>query len=189
MEFLSIYDLIQEGISHGSIATAIEKQGEIYGWDRFGRYRKFKSQDSNDEHVFKEVFDSLAADFAWLTKPMPEEEREPRNVAFGEFPRLAGYGWPLTEKIDFSTFENTANSVPARPKLSMRADNSSLRIIGALRQCLVGDDRDDFLKQCPKLNDAQLIVFLVQRYKGFEPFSDRSLQKKFAEAKRLLESS
>ena len=52
MEFLSINELLENGTTHGAIATAIEKNGQMYGWDRFGRFRKHLLSDKNHAQVY-----------------------------------------------------------------------------------------------------------------------------------------
>lgn len=180
MEFISIYDLLEKGISHGSIATAMESKKYIYGWDRFGRYQKFELK------VSDEVFDLLAADYTWASEPTPD--RLPRDIEYGEFPRLAAFGWPESEKMNFSDYENTGESIPANPRSSPKAQDNNLRIIGALRACLVGEDRDGFNESCKKFNDSSLIDFLGKRYGEYPGLSKRNLETKFAIAKQLIEN-
>lgn len=186
MEFLSIIELLETGTSHGSIASAIEQKCKFYGWDRFGRYREFVDGDPSSTEVCKDVLNALAADYAWFSDPMPEEEKRPRWVVFGEFPLLGAYGWTDSKKIDFSEYDKTDESSPPRPKINSKAEDNNIRIIGALKACLVGEDREAFIKACPKLNDTNLINFLGDHYRSFGGLTKRNLEEKFAKGKRLL---
>ncbi len=66
-----------------------------------------------------------------------------------------------------------------KPK-SRRQENNDLRLIGALRKMLETNDI--------YLTNTQLIDDLCEIYKGKEPFKKSTLEGKFAEAKRMLES-
>ena len=75
--------------------------------------------------------------------------------------------------------EKEVDDAPQKPK-SRRQENNDLRLIGALRKMLETNDI------YPK--NAQLIDDLCEIYKVKEPFKKSTLEGKFAEAKRMLES-
>lgn len=75
--------------------------------------------------------------------------------------------------------EKEADELPQKPK-SRRQENNDLKLIGALRKMLETND--------VYLTNAQLIDDLCELYKGKEPFKKSTLEGKFAEAKRMLES-
>jgi hypothetical protein len=63
--FCSLYYLINDGISIGQLATAIENHG-VYGWDQYGRYQHFKIKgDTNSQGsgIALNVLASIEADF------------------------------------------------------------------------------------------------------------------------------
>lgn len=44
VNFQTLAQLLEAGHTTGVLATAIEKHG-VYGWDRYGRFRQFKSNE------------------------------------------------------------------------------------------------------------------------------------------------
>ena len=187
MEFIRIFDLLEQGTSHGAIASAIEEKGYIFGWDRFGRYRKFINRKKDADCEYAEVLNALAVDYKWFINPRDDEEGTYRDVAFGEFPKLGKYGWPDTEKINFSKYVIAELNNPVQAKVPRKTVDNNLRIIGAMRECLVGVEREAFIEQCKKPSNACLIEFLEHRYQGYPGLHKRNLEEKFGFAKTLLE--
>lgn len=187
MGFIRIFDLLEKGVPHGAIATVIENKGYVWGWDRFGRYKKFIKDSSVPQSEYLEVLDALAADYKWFAYPREDEQEMDREVEFGEFPKLGGYGWPESENIDFDSYAIAEQDAPVQATKSSKANDNNLRIIGALRECLVGAERAAFIEGCTTFNNSNLIAFLDKRYAGFGGLSPRNLEEKFAVAKKLLE--
>jgi hypothetical protein len=187
MEFIRILDLLETGVPHGAIATAIENKGYVWGWDRFGRYKKFIKDKKGVPSEYLEVLDALAADYKWFAYPREDEQAMDREAAFGEFPKLGAYGWPESENIDFDIYVIADQDAPVRATYSGKENDNNLRILGALRECLVGADRAAFIEECTTLNNSNLIAFLEKRYAGFGGLRPRNLEEKFSRAKKLLE--
>lgn len=95
------------------------------------------------------------------------EDREWKGLP-SEFLEIGGIG-----------IKKAVDDIPQKPK-SRRQENNDLRLIGALRKMLETNDIYP--------TNSQLIDDLCEIYKGKEPFKKSTLEGKFAEAKRMLES-
>ena len=87
-----------------------------------------------------------------------------------------------TEFLEMDEAKNSTKEVDGsaeKPK-NRRLENNDLRLIGALRKMLQTNDIYP--------TNSQLIDDLSEIYKGKEPFKKTTLEIRFAEAKRILES-
>ena len=122
-DFVSLYDLLIDGIHPGVLARAIEVAG-LSGSDRFGRDVKM-APDSEDARL---ALDGIARVHAYET--MPDPDLEPwQLIQEGQF--INHYGWL---KDDLPDFDSIAEGVVIRARGSnlARKENNNLYLIGML---------------------------------------------------------
>jgi len=101
MEFISVADVLDRGVSIGAVATEIETNG-IYWWDRFGRFRKAEKIDSTSDETIS-ILDALA-DLQTLYYQDITDEPDPIDCLPWEdmtYP-LNRYGWHTDELPTFN---------------------------------------------------------------------------------------
>jgi hypothetical protein len=139
----------------GALATAIEKNG-IYGTDRFGRKRPFRS----DEEEAKLVLAGLAEQFRWECCGDPDVELSPADHSdeAWEVPlhlRWTTYGWPEDELPDVGEVVER----PRRQSDHTKREDSFLSMIAALASELKIDVRTtDATRQILELMQASELV-------------------------------
>jgi hypothetical protein len=188
MEFLSFYDILERNkATHGAIVSAAEDLGFFYGFDRFGRFRRFTFKADKDKLNIEKALDHLVYDFKYYND-ISNPEPDPRYLQ-EPFHPLQSYGWLVDEAIDFKKYESD-DSDPPMPasETSKKKESNELRLIGALVSCLCGEEKQAALREVEK-GDASLIRFLEKRFEGYPGFSKSYMEKKFASAKNLLENS
>jgi len=96
--FLSLAHLLNQKISVGTLATAIEEEG-VYTWDRFGRFGLAKDEDRST------AFSLLAAMHAWAMDPHVEISDDPRSplewAEACQSPDFYIFGWPVERAPNF----------------------------------------------------------------------------------------
>jgi|688.fasta_scaffold1002334_1 hypothetical protein len=188
MEFLTFYDILEKKMAtHGAIVSAAEDLGFIYGFDRFGRFRRFTLGQDKDRTDIEKALNDLFDDFDYYGD-IYNQDPDPRDL-LDPFHPLQYYGWPFDQPIDFKKYESD-DSVPPMPvpKTSRKKESNELRLIGALVSCLCGQEKQGASRE--NINsEANLIRFMEKRFNGYPGFSKRSLEEKFASAKNLLDNS
>ena len=184
-KFVSFYDLMRRrNLTAGQLTTAVEQYG-VYGWDRYGRFKKSNQKEKGDEiqaNALKALEDWWSHERSWWDSL---DHNDPEGPGSGpldffddspEFP-LYKFGWPEDGLPEFKP----ADPGPITRPLHKRSQNALLAIIGAL------------LETCKKprarpISEAQLIEALVSSYGSVDGISVSNLQNRFAEAKRTLGS-
>ena len=179
VDFVSVNKCLRDGVTEGTLATAIEKEG-VYTWDRFGRFTCFKPGTREAD----EVLDALARVYErdhGLHGGHPDED----DCGVPDSPLDLG-GWPRTALPDFALFEADEAQSPARPG-SPKEELNNLAIVGALLGCVLGEHgvprHPEFASQ------ADLVRFLADKMSGIRGMSRRNLEEKFARARRLIDES
>lgn len=180
--FKPLWHLIsREKIAIGTLATAIEKS-DIQGWDRFGRFKPFKSDSKGDDcDRFNRVLDALAAQHRW--DEAPDANRSPLDEAedFAGSNHCFEWGWLENQLPDFSAIVAGAAGQPSEPerKPSKREENNDKVLIGVLLQVL--KEKKVFESQ------SDLIKYLIDNgYDDYEGIKKSSLEGKFSEANKSL---
>jgi hypothetical protein len=168
----------------GVLATFIEKEG-IHGWDKYGRFKKFRSKD--DESL--EALGAIAEHFEWLTS-LDNETTLSRLDSVEGFCVFTRYGWhaenlPAFDKLCNSSQEDLAP--PVRASSIKKAENTNTSIIGALLAYIEGDVNGH--RHVRFQSEAELIKELCVKLDGFPGMSKSTLEAKFAGAKAFLGES
>jgi hypothetical protein len=182
-EFVTLDALLSEGRHTGVLATAIENYG-IQGYDRYNRFKDF-DKGSDDE---KAALDLLAEYVEGsYDRALYGQDVDDDSLA-ADYSPYKRYGWLRTKLPDFdkSGPEAPYGTVPPVTKPKGRSDEpGNLAVIGSLLLVIRGgkygiEAHPDFK------SEAALIDFLAEMI-GYPGMSPRTLQTKFAIAKRVLE--
>lgn len=172
-----LWTLLDEGVSTGTLATAIE-QGGIWGWDRYARFTRFEPA---SPHAGK-ALDLVAAQAAWSQSGGPDDQ-SPVDEAVGPDNPFVLFGWPEDNVPDFGAIESGQTKVP-RPQSVAKSENANLAIIGHLLAFIQGKLTP---RSHPDYGSEADLIKLLSDYNGQFPGLGRSnLQAKFAAAKRHL---
>jgi hypothetical protein len=170
----------REKISIGILATAIE-EGGIWGWDRFGRFKRFTKESTGDDAtVYSKVLETLAQQHAWRDEGR-NDQQSPLDWA-GDSPEDGGcfhFGWPESDPPNFEEIAAKASKHPAAPpkKPSAREENNDKVLIGALLQVFSQKG----------VNQSELIKYLLDHgYDQYEGIKTSTLEAKFAKANASL---
>lgn len=172
----TLAELLEDGKSPATLATAIEKCG-VWGWDRFGRLTSFNAKDPGAEDALRLLeAEANHGDDPQEESPLEESER------MGDL-RYRQYGWKPDELPDFATIrrDQPDGQRPASIEKTYQAD---LAIIGALLSVIKGDP--PFQKHPEFQSEAKLILVLEQQFDGYAGCKRRTLEKRFKAAKDLL---
>lgn len=174
--FLQLGDLAGLAtISTATLATAIERYG-IQGWDRYGRFTTFKAGDS--EAVMGLKF--LAKQYEWNSNMDNCQEHTLSPAEAWDGPGY-GVGWFANEAPDFDAIAAESKGSPPKPpkQHSKREETSNLNIIAAML--------DFLLRKASYKSEAALIDdLLTAGYDDYDGISKRTLEKRFAAAKKSL---
>jgi len=187
-QFITLIELLDGPtyITVGQLASAIEKGG-VYGWDRFGRFKKSDDQNAIKKDALNALAELMRDVTAWNRDP---KHCDPEEGLLDEFPLndlhiegahpLQFFGWPKREIPKFCAPEG-AESAPFPSHLGV-STNALYNIIGALL------DVASTKRERP-MTEAQLIGYLVEKYENNYGISKSNLEKQFARAKRMLDRS
>ncbi|HJV26323.1 MAG TPA: hypothetical protein VJ673_11580 [Aromatoleum sp.] len=132
-DFMCLGTLIARGVSHATLATAIENHG-IYGWDQYGRFRQARGREK------EAPLRLLARSYAWLhsmDRNSPyDDELDPLSRAEDEAETI--FGWPADQCPDFDAIKAGTKIVlpPQRKGAETKVTSSRLVIIAALARAL-----------------------------------------------------
>lgn len=175
-KLITLAELLAEGVSIGALATAIESAG-IWGWDRYGRFTKFKPKDQGAT----EALDLLAAEASRSQDP-DEESPLDESERMGD-QRYRQHGWMKEELPDFDGIQATLPDVPRSPPDS-RVTRTDLTIIAALLSFIEGEK--PFKAHPEYVNETQLIATLSHVFEGYRGMSERTLAERLPEARESL---
>lgn len=186
--WLSVGDLLKNEVPVSTLATAIEKYG-IKTYDRFGRRIAATDKDNNDVTSKAFILDLLAKYYDIQDQPHNEEEMH-HLFDFWDSP-IYRFGWPKNEQPDFD--EIPVEESPQKPNQQTRFDTpygSKIErtyqvIIGAMLELMLGKSKGGQSHSIFK-NQSAIIDALVSHYPGKPGISKRTLEEKFAAAKREL---
>lgn len=190
MELKTLLHLIKrEQVEIATLADAIEKNG-IYGWDRFGRYKKFDAKcTGHDGAKYQAVLDRLAEQYQWSSDDIPDMERQSPVEEAEDFPDYSSvlyWGWPSELVPDFASIAQKAADNPAPPKRNRsnpKGDNHSMRLVGALLEIIDGTILES---KHPRFKSSQNLAQILEEKYGRRIGSAESLAKKFTDARQAL---
>lgn len=179
-EFIDLeYLITSEGVEVSLLADAIEKEG-IWGLDRYGRFKRF----TPGEEGAQRALDALAAQHSTSRYP---GEQPAVETAEWEW-TFRSYGWLKKDLPHFSQVGQIPSKLASQPRgPALRAANVNLRIIAALLDIIINRMRADQPKPEYAGSEAKLIKFLENMYQGYEGFGKRTLEIRFADAKKALQ--
>lgn len=177
-DFLSLGHLyFKEGITAGTLATAIEKVG-VFGWDRFDRFKLFKLGAPECE----QALDRLARRVAAANNPRDDDpDLDPSSDPFYFF------GWRVSQRPDFE--ELTEDEEPPPPR--RRSDDRKIAttdklIIAAMLDAMEGRSACGRHPDFP--TREKLIQHLAHYMQGYRGVGERTLQSRFSEARGLMDN-
>lgn len=162
----------------GALATEIEARG-VHGWDRYGRFKKFTP--AADKFEVQAALDVVAE---CMSRRMTLGGQWNDDDEWFDWSRRR-FGWRMKDMPNFEEVERAQQDLP-RPRETGESKwgNNNLRIIGALVEIITGQGG---IQGHPDLNsETKLIDLLTDRYKGFNGLTERTLQGRFRDAKKLL---
>lgn len=179
MSFTDLGTFLRRDITTGTLATAIEKDG-IDGWDRYGRMKHY----APDSAEAQEALDLLADQAAYTGEPGVQSPLDRADM----YPE-AGFwrlGW-LDENLPKFDEIAAGQMVDPRPQSTAKRQNADLAIIGSLLLFISGKIGT---KRHPEFEtEAKLIGLLTDKMAGYPGLSKRNLEDKFAQAKKVIDSS
>lgn len=177
-KLITLADLLKQGKTPGTLATAIEQVG-IWGWDSFGRCKHFKLKTPEAEEALR----LLEAEANHWPDPQDESPLE-ESERMGDL-KYRQHGWKPDDVPDFAGIHRLQPTVQ-RPASLEKSHQANLALIGALLAVIKGDA--PFMKHPEYESEAKLIVALTTTYQGFPGMSKRTIEDKFRDAKELLQS-
>ena len=182
-EFVTLYELLERNVPHSEIATVIEKKG-ICGWDRYGRFHDVTQTGKPNPTIVNDALEELAKDYAWVRKVRYPDEREPRDVHYGEETRLLSFGWPAQIASKHINLQAHSNFNFDIPKYSRKERNNLLNIIETLLEILVKKNPEISLEN-QFGSEAKLIAFIEEKFDEVSGISRGNLIDVFSEAKAI----
>lgn len=174
--FMSVGELLTSGqCSIGDLATAVEADG-VWGWDRYGRYMRFPP--ASPEAAI--VLDALAAEYQSTRVDRPAS-MSPLDSDDGDGPYSA-YGWPRAEAPQGS--QQLRRPAPERRADRQKADRAKWRLIGALREIVLGEC--EALKDTKFSSQTELAQAIASEWRDKSGLSERTIQEQFAKGRDVL---
>lgn len=181
LKFYYLDHLIRvEGIHEGVLATAIEKVG-VFGYDRYGRFNRY----GHESLPGKRALDALAAQFESCQFPGDEQA-----IDSGEWAEtFCRFGWPIDQRPDFDSLSRSDLKAPPRRVVhpGRMKEDSDLRIIFALLEFIKGGLGNS--KHPDFTSEAALIRHVSDKMAGYKGCTQRTLEQRFALAKRVIGDS
>lgn len=146
--FLSLAHLLNQKISVGTLATAIEEEG-VYTWDRFGRFGLAKDEDRST------AFSLLAAMHAWAMDPDVQGSADPRSplelAEDYQSPDFCIFGWPVERAPNFEKIRLSQSELESRNTASgkRKAPDKFVAALVKLLIVIAKRDRDFNIDKMP----------------------------------------
>ena len=171
--------------SPADLATAIELYG-VYGWDRYGRYKKF----SADSPEAQEALSLIEDVYAYEQDPHHDDvdQQHPLDQIAGSNHPYQRYGWATKALPDFDRIRSVQPQPQQPPLENSRTERTYLNIIGGLLELILsktpsGKPNSLFSSQ------AAVVDSLLAHFPKKAGLSKRTLDAKFAIAKQSLSQS
>jgi hypothetical protein len=188
--FCSLYYLINDGISIGQLATAIENHG-VYGWDQYGRYQHFKIKaDANPEGsgIALNVLASIEADFRsnkasklFVLSKYLDTPSHPAHF----------FGWPSIDLPPLTKIEEEINWEHAY-EAQLLIKKSTMLLIGLMLQFIKGNEKwprhSNYSSQQELADDLFAYAYELEKTGKINTWGlrDSTIKNVFAEANKQL---
>jgi len=160
--FITLGQLLWEGIPVGKIANAIERSG-IYTWDQFGRLFKFYDGDDVER-----AFSLLKNQYKWEMdpeSPLRSDPRSPLELRRGEYgDPYEDFGWPEDLLPDFDNTHQIQPEGTSGEKVSRKAPDSFMAALVLLAARLASVDPKIDIEALPGTKED-----LQEMADGFDP--------------------
>lgn len=177
----TFFKFLQEGYTVAQLASTVESKG-VYGWDRFGRFGRYKAESAGGI----EALNALAEFYAYDTRLREQDpSTDPGSLDdFAESSNLHYFGWPDGQVPEINRSE--VHPLPPRPARTADPRKTNT-VLGALLECL-GHYRDSG-KTMRIPSEDQLNNLMLERFPHVPFISRSTIQNEFATAKEIVRNA